>query len=238
MKSDEGEAEISFMRDSTSIVQADFDRIALLAADEWNANSHYHVLLLRHAPARCHQALEIGCGTGEFSRQLAGRSEQVLALDLSPQMVRIARERSREFTNIEYRVTDVLAWDFPAEHFDCIATIATLHHLPLGLMLTKMKRALKPKGVLLVLDLYEAKGLRDALMFAAALPVNAGLRLIKRRRLRAPAAVRAVWAEHAQHDSFPTLSQVREACAAALPGACVRQHLLWRYSVIWKKSVL
>jgi ubiquinone/menaquinone biosynthesis C-methylase UbiE len=226
------------MADQTSIIQADFDRIALLAADEWNHNSQYQEFLLGHVPARCHKALEIGCGTGAFSRRLAGRAGHVLALDLSPQMIRIAREHSQEFSNIDFHVANVLRWDFPAEEFDCIATIATLHHLPMVLMLSKIKRALKPNGVLLILDLFEAKGLTDALMFAAALPVNAGLRLIKHRRLRAPAAMRAAWAEHEQHDSFLTLSQVRKICAEVLPGARVRRHLLWRYSVVWKKTVI
>lgn len=222
----------------TSTIQADFDRIALLAADEWNHNSHYQEFLLGHVPAHCHKALEIGCGTGAFSRRLAGRAEHVLALDLSPQMIRIARECSTNFTNIDFRVADAVEWDFPAEQFDCIATIATLHHLPMDLMLSKMKSALKPGGLLLVLDLFEAKGLADTLMFAAALPVNVGLRLIKHRRLRAPAAMRAAWAEHEQHDSFLTLSQVRKLCARFLPGARVRRHLLWRYSVVWKKTVI
>jgi ubiquinone/menaquinone biosynthesis C-methylase UbiE len=226
------------MADRTSIIQADFDRIALLTADEWNHNSHYQEFLLGHVPARCHKALEIGCGTGTFSRRLAGRAERVLALDLSPQMIRMARERSQEFSNIDFHVADVLRWDFSDEEFDCIATIATLHHLPVDLMLSKMKRALKPNGVLLILDLFEAKSLTDMLMFAAALPVNAGLRLIKHRRLRAPAAMRAAWAEHEQHDSFLTLSQVREICAEVLPGARVKRHLLWRYSVVWKKTVI
>lgn len=226
------------MADKASIFQADFDRIALLAADGWNHNSHYHDFLLRHTPAQCHEALEIGCGAGAFSRLLAGRARHVHALDLSPQMIRIAREHSQEFTNIDFDVADAVELDFPAEHFDCIATIATLHHMPLELMLSKMKRALKPNGVLLVLDLFEAKGLTDTLMFAAALPVNVGLRLLKRRRLRAPAAVRAAWAEHDLHDSFPTLPQVRKVCAEVLPGARVRRHLLWRYSVIWKKPVV
>jgi hypothetical protein len=28
---------------------------------------------------------------------------------------------------------------------------------------------------------------------------------------------------------------VRDACEAELPGAKVRRHLLWRYSVVWRK---
>ena len=53
-------------------VQADFDRIALLSkqdADEgWNHNNHYHRFLLGQVPACCADALDIGCGTGQFAR--------------------------------------------------------------------------------------------------------------------------------------------------------------------------
>ncbi|HEY0322822.1 MAG TPA: class I SAM-dependent methyltransferase [Pyrinomonadaceae bacterium] len=227
------------MADQTSIIRAEFDRIASLADDErWNQNSHYHDFLLRHVPLNCRNALEIGCGKGAFSRRLASRSEHVLALDLSPEMIRIARERSRQFANIDFQVADVVARDFPDEEFDCIATIATMHHLPMKLMLSKCKRALKPGGVILILDLDEPEGIYGALTYVMAMPVSVGFRLLKQRRLRAPAAVRAAWAEHAQYDSYPTLSEVRATCAGILPGARVRKHLLWRYSVVWKKVVI
>ena len=68
-----------------SAIQTDFDRIALLSADDgWTQNNHYHNFLLRHVPAKCESALEIGCGTGAFSRRLAQHAQKVLALDLSP----------------------------------------------------------------------------------------------------------------------------------------------------------
>ena len=60
--------------------------------------------------------------------------------------------------------------EFPPDTFDCIATIATLHHVPTRAVLLKLKNALRPGGVLLVLDLYEPeralwrlKGQTDAL---------------------------------------------------------------------------
>jgi ubiquinone/menaquinone biosynthesis C-methylase UbiE len=153
-------------------------------------------------------------------------------------MIRRARERSVDFSNIDFQLADAAACDFPSEEFDVIATIATLHHLPFALMLRKLKRALKPNGTLLILDLFEPEGFSDYLTSALALPVNVCLRLIRRHRLRPPAEVRAAWAEHERHDSFLTLSQVRETCAKVLPGAQVRKHLLWRYSVVWKKTVV
>ena len=47
---------------------------------------------------------------------------------------------------------------------------------------------------------------------------------------------RAAWDEHGRHDSYLTLSEIRKTCADVLPGASVKRHLLWRYSLIWKKE--
>jgi ubiquinone/menaquinone biosynthesis C-methylase UbiE len=220
-----------------SIIQADFDRLALLADDSRDHNSYYADFLLRHLPSPCAEALEIGCGTGVFSRRLARRSTRVLAIDLSPQMIRIARERSVPCANLEFQVADVMSYEFPDAHFDCIASIATLHHLPLAEILPKLQRTLKPGGTLLILDLYKAHGLMDYLASLIALPVSLLLRLIHTGRLRAPREVRAAWDEHARHDVYLTVRDVRRMCSSLLPGAKVRRHLLWRYSLIWKKPV-
>lgn len=218
------------------VIQADFDRLALFSKDGWDHNSHYGNLLLKHVPRDCESALEIGCGTGAFARLMAKRAGLVLALDLSPQMLQIARERSQDYTNIDFRVANVLEWQFPAEQFDCIVSIATLHHLPLEEMLTKMQSALKTNGTLLVLDLFQGEGLPDVLRSALAVLVSATLKLIKTGRVRPSRAEQAAWAEHGQRDVYLTLSQVRKICADILPGAQVRKHLLWRYSIIWKKT--
>ncbi|HVS20901.1 MAG TPA: class I SAM-dependent methyltransferase, partial [Pyrinomonadaceae bacterium] len=114
-----------------SAIQTDFDRLAVLDSEGWTHNNHYHNFLLRHIRHGCQNALEIGCGTGAFARRLVERAQHVVALDLSPEMIRVARSRSAEFPNIEFHVADAILWNFPATHFDCIATIATLHHLPL-----------------------------------------------------------------------------------------------------------
>ena len=220
----------------TSRIRADFDRIALLSGNDWNHNNYYHDFLLRQLPPHCTDALEIGCGTGAFSRLLASRSDRVLALDLSPQMIRVAKERSEQYSNIDFQVADAMVWEFPIEQFDCVASIATLHHLPTEKMLCKMKETLKINGTLIILDLFQAEGLSDVLTSALAMPAHIILRLVKTGRLREPRQVREAWAEHGRHDSYPTLSQIRQVCAAVLPGARVRKHLLWRYSITWKNK--
>jgi SAM-dependent methyltransferase len=218
-----------------STIQTDFDRIALVSPDGSLQNNHYHNFLLRHLPAQCQNVLEIGCGKGEFSRRLAATSKLVVALDLSPEMIRIARERSEDLPNVEFQIADVMSYDLPPEGFDCIASIATLHHLPLREGLLKMKAALKPGGVLLILDLFEPAGLVDALLNPVAMSLSISLRLMHHGRLRPSRAVRDAWAAHERHDVYPTMKEVRTLCADILPGAEIKKHLLWRYSIIWKK---
>jgi len=218
-----------------STVQADFDRIALLAQDGWDHNAHYHSFLLKHVPASCKAALDVGCGTGAFSRLLAERSGRVVALDLSPRMVEIAKARSKHNSNIEFQVADVTRWVFPVEAFDCVASIATLHHLPMEEMLLKMRGALRVGGTLAILDLVESAGLVDVLAGMVAIPVSTVLRLVKTGRLREPRRVREAWVAHGRNDTYPTLARIRQVCGRVLPGAEVRKHLLWRYSIVWRR---
>jgi ubiquinone/menaquinone biosynthesis C-methylase UbiE len=217
-------------------IQADFDRLARLDSSGWTHNNHYHNFLLRQLPPAFENALEIGCGTGAFSRLLAARAQSVRALDLSPEMIRVAQERSLTFPNIAYEVADAMLVDFPAERFDCIATVATLHHLALREALLKFRAALKPGGVLLVLDLFQPNGAADALRNVCAMAVSGGLRLLHNGRLKPPAEVRAAWEAHGAHDSYSTVNEIQALCQDLLPGAAIQKHLLWRYSVVYKKG--
>jgi ubiquinone/menaquinone biosynthesis C-methylase UbiE len=222
---------------SATEIQAEFDRIAVTEApDEWTHNHHYHGFLLHHAPPRCAHALEVGCGTGAFARLLAQRSEHVLALDLSPEMLRIGRERSSAYPNIDYLQANVMAYDLSLEHFDCIASIATLHHLPLPGVLPKLAAALKPGGVLLVLDLYQSQGLRDLPLNAAGFFYHRLLQFSKGSRHKPTAEASAAWDAHGRDDRYLTVPEVRRVAADLLPGAKITRHLLWRYSLIWKKA--
>ena len=224
------------MAESMATIQADFDRIASLPGTGWNHNSHYHSSLLKQLPPHCADALEIGCGTGAFSRLLARRSDRVCALDLSPHMIQLAKERSEHYSNIDFHIADAMAWQFPAEQFDCVASIATLHHLPMEKMLSRMRDTLKVNGTLIILDLFQEEGLSDALTSMFSMPLSVMLRLIKTGQLRESREVQEAWAEHGQHDAYLTLSQVRQVCTSVLPGAKVRKHLLWRYSITWTKT--
>jgi len=218
-----------------SDIEADFDRLALLDDAGWTANNHYHNQLLKHVPRNCEHALEIGCGTGAFARRLAERCRNVLAIDLSAEMIRVARSRSGQFDNLDFELADATTWTFPQSEFDFICSIATLHHLEQRELLVKMRDALKPRGVLAVLDLVQSNGVTERVLDVMALGVSAGLRLMRNGRLQAPPEVRKAWAQHGKHDSYSTLDQVRAMADEILPGASVKRHLLWRYTLVYEK---
>jgi len=226
---------MSRSRQTRETIRSDFNRIALLSDEDWNHNAYYHEYLLGHVPERCRRALEIGCGAGQFSRKLAARAERVLALDLSPQMVRLARERSRLHPNVEFVNADAETFPLPENQFDCVATLTTLHHLSAESMLGKIRKALKPGGVFVCLDLYRRSSPGELLLDGVAYPTGLFLRLIKTGRLRPPKEVREAYEEHGRTDTYLTVPEVERVCAKTLPGAKVSRHLFWRYSIVWKK---
>jgi SAM-dependent methyltransferase len=218
-------------------VEADFDRLALLDDEGWTSNNHYHNSLLKHVPADCENALEIGCGTGAFARLLAKRCKRVVALDLSPEMIRVARSRSTQFKNLEFQLADAVQWDFPPSHFDFVCSIATLHHLAQRALLVKIRDSLKPNGVLVILDLVESDSLVERMCDVVGFGVSGGLRLIHNGRLQPPAAVRKAWEQHGKHDHYLKLRQVHALADEILPGAIVRRCLFWRYLLVYKKRL-
>jgi SAM-dependent methyltransferase len=212
-------------------IRADFDRIARLSAEDEDALGPNQRYLLRHAPAAMAEALEVGCGTGAFTRHLARRAGRVMAIDLSPVMVEVARRRSPAFSNIEYVVADATASDLPTMRFDCVASIDVLHHMPLRAMLLKMIGALRPGGVLLIGDLLDSRGL-------ASLPRRTLARVVGRLVRRRPVSQDLVqaWADHGRGEARPHLSEIKALAAELTRGARVTDHLLWGcYSIVWKK---
>ncbi|NES98501.1 MAG: class I SAM-dependent methyltransferase [Desertifilum sp. SIO1I2] len=225
-------------------IQADFDQIAQLQTLRWDHNSHYHPFLLKQLPAQCPNVLEVGCGGGEFSRLLAQRAESVTAIDLSPAMIERAKRNSLTYPHLQFQIADILEWEIPNEQFDAIpprriasriASIATIHHIPLETLLPRLKAALKPGGKLLILDLVKNAQLQDFLFDFVAVPLNWILQFWYNRRFRPTPEAISLWREHIRTDEYLTLSQAKQLYSQYLEGAIVRRHLFWRYSMVWQK---
>ena len=224
-------------RDITEKIRHDFDRLALYDLEQWNHNNHYHQFLLDRLPNKCKNVLDLGCGTGEFSRLLSDYAEKVVAIDLSPNSIELAKQKSTQFDNIDYQVADVRKWKFIPEYYDAIVSIATVHHLSVAELLPKIKASLKPGGVLIVLDLLENSSIKGMLSDLIALPLNWFFNNRQNKNLEIPLEAREAMKEHLRTDSYLNFSQIKKIYTEFLPAPKIRQHLFWRYSVVWCKLI-
>jgi ubiquinone/menaquinone biosynthesis C-methylase UbiE len=95
------------------------------------------------AEARPVRVLEVGCGWGELAEWIArATGAEVVAADLSPRMVELARERG-----VDARVADVQALPFGGDEFDVVVAAWMLYHVPdLAHALKEIVRVLRPGG--------------------------------------------------------------------------------------------
>lgn len=213
---------------STDEVRRDFDRIARASATGADALGPHEAALLDLVPP-CDAAFDAGCGSGAVARRLAARATRVAAVDLSLEMIRLARERSTAHPNIEYHVGDVRDWLRGEMRYDCITSMAVLHHMDAREMVPLLVRALRPGGILLLVDILTRRGL-------VHLPLNAAGWFASQLK-HGSAELRHAWQQHGSGETYLTIAEARALFGELLPGARVRSHLLWRYSVVWHKPV-
>ena len=216
----------------SSNIENDFDKIAGLKQNKWDHNSHYYKFLLRRIGKRRSNSLEIGCGSGEFCKLLALQSERVIGIDLSPKMIEKARENASN-SSISFINRDITECNYAKGSFDCIVSIATMHHLPYKAVLEKARKWLRSDGIILILDLYKSDTPVDYLYSLIASPINLLLCLVKNKRLKQTPEEAEYWREHAKHDKFMTIKEIRNIADEVMPGAKVKRHLFWRYSLVW-----
>lgn len=96
--------------------------------------------------ARPRRVLEVGCGWGEFAERLARElGADVVAIDLSPRMVELARARG-----VDARFGDVQQVPFADGEFDCAVANWMLYHVPdTDRGLAELARVLRPGGRLI-----------------------------------------------------------------------------------------
>ncbi|MFI6298177.1 class I SAM-dependent methyltransferase [Nonomuraea sp. NPDC050790] len=192
----------------------------------WNTNVARHPGILHKMPEACRDALDVGCGDGLLVVKLAEKAKRVTGIDVSPEMIALARERVTPGGDIVLVEGDFLAADLPREAYDFICSVSTIHHMDFEAGLVKMRELLRPGGTLVVVGLAKDVSLADWLFRVPGLPV---VWLVKKlRRAHGPEGMPGA-------DARMGYQQVRSRAREILPGMRYRRHLLRRYSVIWRK---
>ncbi len=193
---------------------------ALTTRECWNHNTHYHRHLPRWVAPPWGHVLDVGCGEGLLTRRLAPFATSVTGVDADEAMVARARELG---PGIAYVHGDALTADLGGP-FDLVTCFATLHHLGLVAGLERLRGLVAPGGAVVVVGLARPTTPREYAWSALGALANTPARWA-RGDWRPGAPVR---------DPAESYADVRAAAERSLPGARLRYHLYWRYSLVWR----
>jgi len=143
--------------------QHELDRFGALAQRWWDPQGPQkplHALnptrlgyVAARVPLQGARVLDVGCGAGLLSEALAQAGATVTAIDLAPELVKVARLHALESgVQVDYRVqaVEALAAEAPSG-FDAVTCMEMLEHVPdPGAILQACARLLKPGGRLFV----------------------------------------------------------------------------------------
>lgn len=101
------------------------------------------------------RVLEIGCGTGQATAPMIERGWSVKAVELSPTLAKVAREKLPE---LEVITADFESWPLPAEKFDLVMSATAFHWIDPAVRVPKSADALRPGGLLAVVATHHVKG--------------------------------------------------------------------------------
>jgi len=103
-------------------------------------------MLISHINAGM-KVLEIGCGTGYFTKELAKTSAYVTAIDISSDLLMVARQ-DISYGNVIFKEENAYALSFPTDSFDSVIGSSVLHHLDIAKALAEFRRVLKKSGTI------------------------------------------------------------------------------------------
>lgn len=97
--------------------------------------------------------LDFGCGTGQTSTQLAMLGAFVVGMDISPELIHVARQRAEldgVTDRVQFQDVDLLQAPPTADSFDLILCSAVLHHVDYRVVLPILRNCLKTGGKIVI----------------------------------------------------------------------------------------
>lgn len=203
----------------------------------WNHNSHYHQLIIGHLPPGCAQVLDVGCGTGAFTRELRRSAPEVTGIDADERSIDAASSHP-DASDIKYLCSDFFAFPFEPATFDLVSAVASLHHMDVEKALARMAWLLRPGGLLAVIGLARKGSVFDYALDPLGFLDDRMHRFAGALRDRGRPLKSGAEESYVPPPVWPpshTYREMRRVAGALLPGAQYHRHLLWRYSLLWIK---
>lgn len=88
--------------------------------DSWDKKTIYHLI-----EGKTGKVLDVGCGTGRLSIFLTKKGYNVIGIDASEEMLRIARYKNKE---VKFVKGDAMNLPFPEKEFDYCSSFRTIMH--------------------------------------------------------------------------------------------------------------
>jgi SAM-dependent methyltransferase len=104
------------------------------------------------------RVLEIGCGTGQATVDLAMRGYAVVAVEIGSELAAIASRHLAGFETTDVIVADFERWELPSEPFDAVVSATAFHWIDPEMRFVKAADALMPGGVLAIVDTEHVAG--------------------------------------------------------------------------------
>ncbi|PZV16117.1 MAG: methyltransferase type 11 [Leptolyngbya sp.] len=99
--------------------------------------------------------LDVACGTGTFEHLvlLEQPTQPMIGIDLSENMLEIARQKCCAYPTVSFQRASVAALPFADRSFDVVVSASAFHYFDDPIVaLIEMRRVLKPAGELVILD--------------------------------------------------------------------------------------
>lgn len=108
---------------------------------------------VKHYTRDDYTVLDVACGTGAISLEIAKYADKIEAVDISPNMIEIAKQKAKErgINNISFNIADAYHLPYSNNYFDIVILANALHVVknPIA-VLSEIRRTLKDDALLLL----------------------------------------------------------------------------------------
>jgi 2-polyprenyl-3-methyl-5-hydroxy-6-metoxy-1,4-benzoquinol methylase len=153
---------------TTMGLRESLDQLYRSKCDPWGATlrrfryqrQKYETLISMLPRRQYDNVLDVGCGLGEFARQLTPYAGQILAIDISSEAIAQARRMSKGLAKVRYAQADIYDFGAHGRCFDLIVLADVLYYMTpltdrmLKVLAEKIAGLLAPDGLLLLANHY------------------------------------------------------------------------------------